>query len=236
MDDSERRDAAVAIDAIDFDGIDPHVYAAAVEDARRPVHVADDRHRRQHRAQRGAADAAEAGRAGRPRRHATPQVQWIVDAYGLVFAGLLFTAAALGDRFGRKGALQAGLVVFAAGSLLGAFADSPAMLIVGAGDHGRRRGVRHAVDAVDPDQRLPDPRAGQGDRHLGRHLRRRRGASARSRRACCSSTSGGARCSSSTSRSSPSPSIAGWVLVPKSKDSHGDAARPGRRRCCRSSG
>ena len=44
------------------------------------------------------------------------EVQWIVDAYGLVFAGLLFTAAALGDRFGRKGALQAGLVVFAAGS------------------------------------------------------------------------------------------------------------------------
>ena len=54
------------------------------------------------------------------------QVQWIVDAYGLVFAGLLFTAAALGDRFGRKGALQAGLMVFAAGSVLGAFADSPA--------------------------------------------------------------------------------------------------------------
>ena len=58
------------------------------------------------------------------------EVQWIVDAYGLVFAGLLFTAAALGDRFGRKGALQAGLVVFAAGSALGAFADDPAMLIV----------------------------------------------------------------------------------------------------------
>jgi EmrB/QacA subfamily drug resistance transporter len=59
------------------------------------------------------------------------EVQWIVDAYGLVFAGLLFTAAALGDRFGRKGALQAGLLIFATGSLLGAFADSPAVLIVG---------------------------------------------------------------------------------------------------------
>ncbi len=57
------------------------------------------------------------------------EVQWIVDAYGLIFAGLLFTAAALGDRFGRKGALQAGLVVFAAGSTLGAIADSPEMLI-----------------------------------------------------------------------------------------------------------
>lgn len=57
------------------------------------------------------------------------QVQWIVDAYGLVFAGLLFTAAALGDRFGRKGALQFGLAVFAAGSVLGALAETPGVLI-----------------------------------------------------------------------------------------------------------
>lgn len=59
------------------------------------------------------------------------QVQWLVDAYGLVFAGLLFTAAALGDRFGRKGALQAGLVIFGAGSVIGAFADTADMLTVG---------------------------------------------------------------------------------------------------------
>ncbi|CAN5655813.1 MFS transporter [soil metagenome] len=58
------------------------------------------------------------------------QVQWIVDAYGLVFAGLLFTAAALGDRFGRKGALQAGLVIFGLGSFFGAIADSSGTLIV----------------------------------------------------------------------------------------------------------
>jgi EmrB/QacA subfamily drug resistance transporter len=56
-------------------------------------------------------------------------IQWIVDAYGLVFAGLLFTAAALGDRFGRKGALQAGLVIFGLGSLLGVFADTSSLLI-----------------------------------------------------------------------------------------------------------
>jgi EmrB/QacA subfamily drug resistance transporter len=56
-------------------------------------------------------------------------IQWIVDAYGLVFAGLLFTAAALGDRFGRKGALQAGLVIFGLGSLLGVFADTSGVLI-----------------------------------------------------------------------------------------------------------
>ena len=38
------------------------------------------------------------------------QLQWIVDSYVLVFAGLLLTAGALGDRFGRKGALTVGLV------------------------------------------------------------------------------------------------------------------------------
>ncbi len=58
------------------------------------------------------------------------EVQWIVDAYGLVFAGLLFTAAALGDRFGRKGALQLGLLIFGTGSLLGALGDSSTTLIV----------------------------------------------------------------------------------------------------------
>src|SRR5205807_6947372 len=42
----------------------------------------------------------------------TSQLQWVVAAYSLVFAGLLFTAGAIGDRFGRKGALQLGLAGF----------------------------------------------------------------------------------------------------------------------------
>src|SRR4030081_2482843 len=45
----------------------------------------------------------------------TSQLQWVVAAYSLVFAGLLFTAGALGDRFGRKGALQVGLAGFLIG-------------------------------------------------------------------------------------------------------------------------
>ena len=57
------------------------------------------------------------------------QLQWIVDAYMLVFAGLLLTAGALGDRFGRKRALTFGLAVFGLGSGLSALATSPAMLI-----------------------------------------------------------------------------------------------------------
>jgi EmrB/QacA subfamily drug resistance transporter len=57
------------------------------------------------------------------------QLQWIVDAYLLVFAGLLLTAGSLGDRFGRRRALFTGLAVFAAGSLLSAIAGSAGMLI-----------------------------------------------------------------------------------------------------------
>ena len=57
------------------------------------------------------------------------QLQWMVDAYTLVFAGLLLTAGSLGDRFGRRGALQLGLVVFGLGSLASAFADVAEQLI-----------------------------------------------------------------------------------------------------------
>ena len=48
------------------------------------------------------------------------QLQWIVDSYLLVFAGLLLAAGALGDRFGRRRALLAGLVTFGLGSALAA--------------------------------------------------------------------------------------------------------------------
>src|SRR5580765_5276230 len=62
--------------------------------------------------------------------HATAsQLQWIVDAYILVFAGLLLTMGALGDRYGRKLALNIGLLVFVAGSIGSAFAGSPNALI-----------------------------------------------------------------------------------------------------------
>ena len=57
------------------------------------------------------------------------QLQWIVDAYTLVFAGLLLIAGALGDRFGRERALAGGLVVFGAGSLLAAISGSAGELI-----------------------------------------------------------------------------------------------------------
>jgi len=56
-------------------------------------------------------------------------LQWIVDAYVLVFAALLLTMGSIGDRFGRKRALQFGLVMFGLGSLWAALSTSTEMLI-----------------------------------------------------------------------------------------------------------
>ena len=64
--------------------------------------------------------------------HATSsQLQWIVDAYAIAFAGLLLTLGALGDRVGRKWVFLAGLLVFAAGSAFSAFSGSIGWLTVG---------------------------------------------------------------------------------------------------------
>jgi EmrB/QacA subfamily drug resistance transporter len=59
----------------------------------------------------------------------TTSLQWVVDAYTLVFAALILAAGSLSDRLGRKGVLLAGLAVFAAGSLAGSMAHSTDGLI-----------------------------------------------------------------------------------------------------------
>src|SRR5262245_19317303 len=59
----------------------------------------------------------------------TTQLQWVVDAYNLVFAALLLACGSLSDRFGRKGMLVAGLAVVGTASLAGGFTTSPAQLI-----------------------------------------------------------------------------------------------------------
>ena len=62
--------------------------------------------------------------------HATnSQLQWIVDAYNLVFAALLLAAGSLSDRLGRKGMLLAGLGLFGLSSALGGLATSSGQLI-----------------------------------------------------------------------------------------------------------
>ena len=62
--------------------------------------------------------------------HATStQLQWIVDAYALVFGGLLLVAGSLADRVGRQRTFLAGLLAFAAGSAWAAFSGSVDVLI-----------------------------------------------------------------------------------------------------------
>src|SRR5262245_24694495 len=57
------------------------------------------------------------------------ELQWVIDAYVLVFASLLLTMGSLGDRIGRKRALQTGLLLFGLGSLACALATSTGVLI-----------------------------------------------------------------------------------------------------------
>ncbi len=57
------------------------------------------------------------------------EIQWIVDAYVLVFAGLLLTTGSLSDRYGRKGALQLGIVLFGVGSAAAAMSTTANDLI-----------------------------------------------------------------------------------------------------------
>ena len=69
------------------------------------------------------------------------QLTWIVDGYTLVLACLLLPAGALGDRYGRRGALLVGLAIFSLASLAPVFLDSPVQI-----DHcARRRGCRRGV-------------------------------------------------------------------------------------------
>lgn len=57
------------------------------------------------------------------------ELEWAINAYTLVFAGLLFTSGLLGDRVGRKKVLLFGIVVFGIGSALAAISGSPGELI-----------------------------------------------------------------------------------------------------------
>ncbi len=63
----------------------------------------------------------------------TSGLQWIVDSYALVFAGLLLACGGLGDRFGRKIVMQIGMVLFGVFSTRAAFTDTTQQLIIGRG-------------------------------------------------------------------------------------------------------
>ena len=123
------------------------------------------------------------------------QLQWMVDAYTLVFAGLLLTGGSLGDRFGRRGALQFGLVVFGLGSLASAFATSSGQLIatrafMGIGGAFIMPATLSIITNVFP------PASGARRSACGPRPPASPACSGRSPAASCSSTSTGARSSS----------------------------------------
>jgi EmrB/QacA subfamily drug resistance transporter len=60
----------------------------------------------------------------------TADIQWIIDAYILVFAGLLLTAGSLSDRHGRRRGLVIGMSIFGAASVLAVLCQSPMQLIL----------------------------------------------------------------------------------------------------------
>ena len=158
------------------------------------------------------------------------QLQWIVDGYLLVFAGLLLTAGSLGDRFGRRRALVTGLLVFGAGSLPPTLSEQRRDADRFTRADGPRRRRDHADDAVDPDQHLPRARAARRRSPSGPRCRASASPSGRSPAAGCSSTSAGTACSWSTCRSSPSRSLGAAAAGARVARSRGAQARPARRR------
>src|SRR3954464_14948036 len=63
-------------------------------------------------------------------------LQWVLNAYSLVFASLMLTFGTLGDRFGRKSVMGVGIVVFCGGSVMCALAPSINWVIAGRGVMG----------------------------------------------------------------------------------------------------
>lgn len=88
------------------------------------------------------------------------QLAWMINAYTLVFAGLLFACGVIGDRIGRRRILLAGLAVFGVASLLSAYAQSPAQLIgfralMGAGAAAMMPATLSLVRAIFPEDEFP---------------------------------------------------------------------------------
>ncbi|RMI35746.1 MFS transporter [Nocardia stercoris] len=84
-------------------------------------------------------------------------LQWVVNAYTLVFAALMLSAGSLGDRWGRKKVMVAGLVIFCAGSLLAALATTVSVLVagravMGVGAAGSEPGTLSVIRHLYPDR------------------------------------------------------------------------------------
>jgi EmrB/QacA subfamily drug resistance transporter len=88
----------------------------------------------------------------------TRGLEWVVDAYTVVFASLLITSGALADRFGRRRVFQCGLVVFGAGSLACALAPSLGVLVAARAVQGIGASMLSPVALAIVVNAMPDPR------------------------------------------------------------------------------
>ena len=106
---------------------------------------------------------------GRKLHFPESDLQWVVTAYGLTFAGFLLLGGRAADLLGRRRLLMVGLAVFTCASLGGGLATSDTFLIVMRGIPGTRGGARAPRRAADRDEHvLRGGRTQQGAGHLGR--------------------------------------------------------------------
>jgi EmrB/QacA subfamily drug resistance transporter len=95
---------------------------------------------------------------GRALGAGTRSLEWVVDAYTVVFASLLISSGALADRFGRRRVFQCGLVLFGAASLACALAPSLAALIAARAAQGAGASMLSPVALAIVVSAMPDPR------------------------------------------------------------------------------
>ena len=162
-------------------------------------------------------------RVGRQRRAAgDPQgaalreadLQWVVNAYTVTFAGFLLLGGRAADLLGRRRVFVAGLVLFALASLAGGLAQSQATLIAARRSRAWGRGDRARL-AVDPDDHVRE-----AQRATARSASGARWAAPAAPPACCSAASSptcsaGAGSCSSTSRSGSPPRSSPQRCMPR---------------------
>ena len=112
----------------------------------------------------------------------TGDLQWLVDAYSLVFAGVMLPAGMAGDRLGRKRLLLAGLAVFLAASLWCALSVSAGELIAARALMGLGAGIVFPLSLAVVSAAFGDDEPAQGHRHPHRGGRARPAARAGARR------------------------------------------------------
>ena len=95
---------------------------------------------------------------GRSLGASTRGLEWVVDAYTIVFASLLITSGAVADRWGRRRVFQTGLAVFGIASLLCAAAPSPAFLVAARMLQGVGASMLSPVALAIVVNAMPDPK------------------------------------------------------------------------------